>query len=194
MLETEEIGAEITNVLSDLGYDFIDVNFFPFETNKVVIAFGHSSDRYYFVLALEDISGWASMRQRGLLEFPVGHKVADLMRAYKEAREGRFKRLSEMDIFTLLLHEATGRVELDEITAFLGKEVPLMVGEVRDHFAEIDMLIKVLDLVEEAKARAGLEGVKKFMYELEEIKSLQDLKPERLTRIFKELERCFSPC
>lgn len=102
----------------------------------MVITFGHSGDRYYFVLALEDISAWASMRHRGLLEFPVGHKVADLMRAYKEAREGRFKRLSEMDIFTLLLHEATGRVELDEITASLRKEVPLMVGEVRNHLAE----------------------------------------------------------
>ena len=174
------------------GYDFVDVNLFPFESDKVVVTFGRTSDRkYFFVVVLEEISGGVSRRQRALLEFPIGHEVKDLKRAYEGVRKGDYlsrKLLSETYIFAVLLSETKREVGLDEVGEFLRELSPSLDKAVEAHRAGIGKLVDVLDVIGDALHRRGLEGLKKVLQDLEEIKSIEDLKSEKLDRVLKEVE------
>ena len=190
----EDISKIEEKIKSELqGYDFINVNFFPFDSDEIVITFGKTSyKKYFFVVTLEEMSPkeWVFRRQRALLEFPIGHEVGELKRAYEGVRKGDYeskKLLSEIYIFALLLFETRKEVKLINVDEFLKEEVPLIDKEVQTNYAKIEKLIGVLDSVGKALRDRGLRELTEALNKLEEVKSLEDLRSEKFDTILSEV-------
>ena len=192
-ISTEDISKIEEKIKSELqGYDFINVNFFPFDSDESVITFGKTSyKKYFFVVTLEEISPeLVSRRQRALLEFPMGREVGELKRAYEGVRKGDYeskKLLSEIYIFALLLFETRKEVKLINVDEFLREEVPSIDKEVQTNYAKIEKLIGVLDSVGKALRDRGLRELTEALSKLEEVKSLEDLRSEKFDTILSEV-------
>ena len=185
---TEQIESTIRRVLANADFDFIDVNFFPFETNRILITFGRSVDKYFYVITLEGISSEGiSTLQKGLLEIPLGRKVDDVKSVYERAKRRGGEELSELynllneiTIFALLLFEERGElivVNENEIEYFLRTKISSIKDLIKTHHKEITELIQILDKIGNKKS---LEEIENVLNKIEKINSIQDLNDEKL--------------
>ncbi|MBB5254216.1 hypothetical protein [Sulfurisphaera ohwakuensis] len=119
----------IESILPKRGYDYININIYPFGSNRASIAFGHSSDLYYTVLLMDDI------RFKGKsLEFLIKSSlitllrlsVKDLKSISDEVKKGNFsslERLKGIDAHVIEIFEESEEIPLKEITDFLVRMV-----------------------------------------------------------------------
>ncbi|WP_390531442.1 hypothetical protein [Sulfurisphaera ohwakuensis] len=160
----------VESILPKRGYDYININIYPFGSNRASIAFGRSSDLYYTVLLMDDI------RFKGKsLEFLIKSSLVTLLRLSVkdlkyEVKKGNFsslERLKGIDAHVIGIFKESEEIPLREITDFLVRMVDRTEAIISKNLDVLSTYVKIVREIGEIMEHA--DRMKEFATKLKEI-------------------------